>query len=71
MRIAPLIIAISLTSGAAYAQNTTPNQPSDIRDQKDAPTTAPAETNPSNPNTQARDAAMRPNTPAPAASEKK
>ncbi len=75
MRLAVVIIAASVViAGAASAQNTsTTNQPNNIRAQKDAPTTAPAETNGSpNPNaTLSSTSTVRPNTPAPAASEKK
>jgi hypothetical protein len=75
MRLATIIIAASLTAaGAVSAQNTpSTNQPNNIRDQKDAPTTAPPETNAS-PNQNAAPAAsttVRPNTPAPEASERK
>jgi hypothetical protein len=72
MRLASLIIAASLVvAGAASAQTTsTTNQPNNIRDQKDVPTTAPPETNPS-PNPSGSTSTVRPNTPAPEASEKK
>jgi hypothetical protein len=71
MRVA-IIAAVLVLAGAASAQNAPVNQPNNIRDQKEAPTTAPPETNPSPNQTQAPAAsAVRPNTPAPEAAEKK
>jgi hypothetical protein len=74
MRLSSVIIAASLAvAGAAFAQNGPVNQPNNIRDQKEAPTTAPPETTPSPaPNAATGSTStVRPNTPAPEAAEKK